>query len=385
MKTVYLDNAATTPVAPQVLEAMEPYLSERYGNASSLHGKGREAKQALEESRAKIAEFLGADPSEIVFTSGATEANNLALKGFAFANRNKGKHIITSRIEHPCVMEASKWLEGQGFEVTRLPVDKFGIVDPATLEKNIRKDTIMVSVMTANNEIGTIEPTKALARLCNEKNVAFHTDAVQAYGKTPLDLKNTNMLSASAHKIYGPKGVGMLFVRNGVKLDPLISGGGHERGLRSGTENVPGVVGFAAATELMKKEMPKETPRQAKLRDMLVKETLKIPETRLNGHPTKRLPNNANFSFAYIEGESLILRLDGAGIMASTGSACSSPKLEPSHVLLAIGLPHALAHGSLRLTIGRQTTKEEIDYTIETLPGIVEDLRKISPLGKGKR
>lgn len=385
MKTIYLDNAATTPVAPEVIEAMQPYFSESYGNASSLHGKGREAKKALEESRAKVADFLGVDSDEIVFTSGATESNNLALKGFAFANRSRGKHIITSRIEHPCIMETSRWLERQGFEVTYLPVDKFGLVDPGELERVIRKDTILVSIMTANNEIGTIEPLKEIKKICNEKGVVFHTDAVQACGKIPLELKGTDMLSASSHKIYGPKGVGILYIRHGIKLDPLISGGGHEGGLRSGTENVAGVVGLAAATELMRKEMKKEAERQTKLRDMLIKETLKIPENRLNGHPTKRLPNNANFSFSYIEGESLVLRLDDAGIMASTGSACSSPKLEPSHVLLAIGLSHALAHGSLRLTLGRQTTKEEIKYTIETIPKVVEDLRKISPLGKEGR
>ncbi|MFH1294657.1 MAG: cysteine desulfurase family protein, partial [Candidatus Aenigmatarchaeota archaeon] len=354
-KMVYLDNAGTTPVAKEVLEAMQPYFSEKYGNASSLHGKGREAKRALEESRTSIAKFLNVDSNEIYFTSGATESNNLAVKGMAFANRNKGKHIIISKIEHPCIIESGAWLAKQGFEVTKLPVDQYGFVDPAELERSIRKDTILVSVMTANNEIGTVEPVTKLAKICNDRGVAFHTDAVQAYGKIPMDLKEVGMLSASSHKIYGPKGVGMLMVRHGIKLEPLISGGGHERGLRSGTENVAGVVGFAAATELMKKEMPNEGERQTRLRDKLIKETLKLPETRLNGHPTKRLPNNANFSFAYIEGESLILRLDDAGIMGSTGSACSSPKLEPSHVLLSIGLPHALAHGSLRLTMGRNT------------------------------
>lgn len=381
-KMIYLDNAATTPVAQEVMEVMQPYFSGTYGNASSLHTKGREAKKALEESRASIARFLKVDSSEVYFTSGATESNNLALKGMALANKKKGKHIIVSRVEHPCIMESSAWLHKQGFDVTYLPVDEFGMADLAELEKAIRDDTILVSIMYANNEIGTIQPISDLAAIAQKKGVAFHTDAVQAYGKIPLSLDGISMLSASSHKIYGPKGVGLLFVKRGTKLDPLISGGGHERGLRSGTENVPGIVGFAAATELMKKEMAKEGERQTRLRDKIIKETLKIPETRLNGHPTIRLPNNANFSFAYIEGESLILRLDDAGIMASTGSACSSPKLEPSHVLLATGLKHAMAHGSLRLSMGRSTTKEDIDFAIKTLPPIVEDLRRLSPLGK---
>jgi len=384
MKTVYLDNAATTAVAPEVFAAMEPYFSVKYGNASSLHSMGNEAKRGLEESRAKVAEFLKADPSEIIFTSGATEANNLAVKGTAMANRTKGKHVITSRIEHPCVMESCKWLEKQGFEVTYLPVDGHGLVDPAALERTLRKDTILVSIMHANNEIGTIEPIKEMASICQRNGTAFHTDAVQAYGKIPLNLEGVSMLSASGHKIYGPKGVGILMAR-GVRLEPLMSGGGHERGFRSGTENVPGAVGFAAATGLMRKVMTKEVERQTKLRDALIKNVLSVPESRLNGHATKRLPNNTNFSFAYIEGESLILRLDDAGVMASTGSACSSPKLEPSHVLLALGLPHALAHGSLRMTLGMATKKEDVDYVSDVLPKIVEDLRKISPLGKGRR
>jgi len=385
MRTVYLDYAATTPVAPEVMKRMEPYFSEKYGNASSLHSLGREAKRALEESRAAVAAFLKADPSEIVFTSGATEANNLAVKGTAMANRTKGKHVITSRIEHPCVMESCRWLEKQGFEVTYLPVDGNGLVDPAALEKAVRKDTILVSIMHANNEIGTVEPVKELAAVCQKKGVAFHTDAVQAYGKVPLSMDGVSMLSASGHKIYGPKGVGILFAKSGTRLEPLMSGGGHERGFRSGTENVAGAVGFAAATELMRKEMATEAERQTKLRDALIKSMLSVPESRLNGHATKRLPNNTNFSFAYIEGESLILRLDDAGVMASTGSACSSPKLEPSHVLLALGLPHALAHGSLRMTLGRTTMRQDVDYVAGVLPGIVEDLRKISPFGKGRR
>ncbi len=381
MKKIYLDNAATTRVADEVLEAMKPFFNEKYGNASSLHSFGREAKQALEESRNKIAKFLGVDASEIVFTSCATESNNFAIKGIAFANKNKGKHIVTTKIEHPCVLESCKWLEKNGFEVTYLPVDEYGLVRPEDVENAIRKDTILVSVMYANNEIGTVEPISEIGKICREKGVIFHTDAVQSFGKIPLEIDNVDLLSASAHKLYGPKGVGLLLIRKGIKIDTLLSGGGHESGRRSGTENVAGIVGFATAVELAKKEMNKEIERQRKLRDILIKNTLEIEKSKLNGHPTIRLPNNTNFSFYGIEGESLIMRLDDKGIAASTGSACSSPKLLPSHVLLAIGLSPALAHGSLRMTLGRYNTKEEIDYVCDVLPKVVEDLRKISPYG----
>jgi cysteine desulfurase len=382
MKKIYLDNAATTSVAPEVLEAMKPYFSQKYGNASSLHTMGQDAKQGLEDSRERVASLLGVDSSEIYFTSCATESNNLALKGVAFANRKKGRHIITTRIEHHCVLHTAQWLERNGFDVTYLPVDKSGLVNPEDLESAIRKDTVLASVMYANNEIGTIEPIEELAKICSENDIYFHTDAVQAFGKIPVDMKGIDMLSISAHKLYGPKGVGALFVRKGVKIEPLLHGGGHERGVRSGTENIAGIVGLAAAAELTFKEMESETERQTKLREKLIKNTLKIPQTVLNGHPVRRLPNNANFSFEFIEGESIVLRLDEKGIEASTGSACSSPKLEPSHVLLAIGLEPALAHGSLRLTLGRNTTESDIDYVNNVLPEVVGDLRKLSPFGR---
>lgn len=379
MKKIYLDNAATTPLDPEVLKAMLPYFTKKYGNASSLHSIGQEAKKALESSREIIAKLLHVDSEEIYFTSCATESNNLALKGVAFANRRRGKHIITTKIEHHCVLNTCKWLEDNGFEVTYLPVDRFGIIRPEDLESVIRDDTILVSIMYANNEIGTIEPIKKLARICSEKGIYFHTDAVQAFGKIPIDINDISMLSVSAHKLYGPKGVGALFVRKDVKIEPILHGGGHEMGLRSGTENIAGIVGLAKATELAFKEMSNESERLKKLRDKLIKQILEIPNTTLNGHPKKRLPNNANFSFKFVEGESIVLMLDERGIEASTGSACSSPKLEPSHVLLAIGLEPALAHGSLRLSLGRYTTKEDIDYVNIVLPEVIENLRRISP------
>jgi cysteine desulfurase len=328
---------------------------------------------------------MNANPEEIIFTSSATEANNQALKGIAFANREKGKHIIVSKIEHHCVLESAHWLEKQGFEVTYLPVDKYGLVNPEDVERTIRKDTILVSIMHANNEIGTIEPIEEIGKICSEHGVYFHTDAAQSYGKIPIDVKkmNIDLLTASSHKMYGPKGAACLFIRKGVKIEPLLHGGGHEFGLRSSTVNVPAIVGFAEAARICKKVMKKEAEKLTKLRDRLIKGCLKIENSHLNGHPTKRLPNNANFWFAFIEGESLITELDMHGIAASTGSACSTESLEPSHVLLAIGLKHHEAHGSLRLSIGRWTTKKEIDYVLKVLPEAVERLRKISPY-KGK-
>lgn len=384
MRKVYLDYAATTPVDVRVLKAMQPYFSKKFGNASSSHKFGQEAKKALEESRIKVAELINAESDEIIFTSSGTESNNLAIKGIVFANREKGKHIIVSKIEHHAVLEPCKWLEKQGFEITYLPVDKFGFVDIKELENTIRNDTILVSIMHANNEIGTIEPIEEIGKICKEKNVYFHTDAVQTFGKIEIDVKkmNIDLLSASSHKIYGPKGVGMLFVRKGVRIEPLLHGGGHEFGLRSSTENVAGIVGFAAACDIAKKEMKKDAQKQTKLRDYLIKNVLKIENSHLNGHPVKRLPNNANFWFDFIEGESLITHLDINGIAASTGSACSSKSLEPSHVLLAIGLKHEQVHGSLRLTLGRQTTKSDIDYVLNVLPKVVSRLREISPFKK---
>jgi cysteine desulfurase len=385
MKRIYMDYAATTPIDPRVLKAMKPYFLKKFGNSMSLHSFGREAKEALEESRETVAKFMGALPEEVIFTSSATESNNLALKGIAFANRKKGKHIITSAIEHHCILESAEWLRRNGFEVTILPVDKYGLVDPGDVEDAIRKDTILVSIMHANNEIGTIEPIKEIGRICREKEVYFHTDAVQSFGKIPVNVNemNIDLLSISAHKFYGPKGVGALFIRRGVKIEPILHGGGHEFGLRSSTVNVPGIVGMAEAVKLRKKEMKREARRLTKLRDKLIKGILKIENSYLNGHPKKRLPNNANFWFAFIEGESLIMHLDSYGIAASTGSACSSDTLEPSHVLLAIGLKPHEAHGSLRLSLGKWTKVSDVNYVLKVLPKVVEKLRKISPF-KGK-
>ncbi|RLG69894.1 MAG: cysteine desulfurase NifS [Candidatus Iainarchaeum archaeon] len=377
---IYLDNAATTQVRREVIEAMLPFLDKKYGNASSLHSMGQEAKVALERSRESIAKVLKAEPNEIIFCSCATEANNLALKGLAFEAKKQGKnHLIVSRIEHHCVLHAAQWLEENGFEVTYLPVDEYGFVDLGELERAINEKTFLVSIMYANNEIGTIEPIREVVKICQENSVPLHSDAVQAFGKIPLYTKGIDMLSLSAHKIYGPKGVGLLMKRKELRIQPLLHGGGHEFDLRSGTENVAGIVGFAKAMELALKEMPRESKRQAKMRDKLIKNALQIPESRLNGHPKKRLPNNANFSFRYVEGESIVMKLNELGIAASTGSACSSPKLEPSHVLLALGLAPSEAHGSLRLTLGRFNKMKDINYTIKVLPKVIAELRAISP------
>ena len=382
---VYMDYAATTPVDPRVLKAMKPYFSEKYGNSVSLHKEGREAKKALQESRKTIAEMLNAKPKELIFMSSATESTNMALKGIAFANRKKGKHIVTSKIEHHCVLEPARWLEKQGFEVTRLPVDKFGFINTNQLEKAIRKDTILVSIMHANNEIGTIQDIEKIGKICKEKNVYFHSDAAQTFGKIPIDVKkmNLDMLSISSHKMYGPKGVGGLYIKKGTKIEPLLHGGGHEFRKRSSTANVAGIVGFAEAARIQKQEMDADAKNQTALRDKLINELLKIEDAQLTGHPTERLPNNASFRFAYIEGESLLMQLDMNGVSASTGSACSSESLEASHVLLAIGLKPQEAHGSLRLSLGKYTTKEDVDYVLEVVPKSVERLRQISPFKKG--
>jgi cysteine desulfurase len=384
MKRIYMDHAATTPVAGEVLDAMKLYFSERFGNSSSLHSHGRDAAKALEDSRAAIAAFCGCAFEEVFFTSGGTESDNMALKGAAFANRKKGRHIITTKIEHHAVLHVCDWLEKQGFQVTRLPVDRHGLVEPAELEKAIKKNTIIASVMWANNEIGTIEPVREIGKICRERGVLFHTDAVQAFGKVPMSLEKSgiDMLSASAHKLYGPKGVGLLYIRKGVSIESLLHGGGHEMGMRSGTENVAGIVGFARACELAGKNMETENTREIRMRDALRKGCLKIGESWINGHPEKRLANNVNAGFKYIEGESLILHMDAKGVSASTGSACSSKSLEPSHVLTAIGLKPEEAHGSLRLTLGRDNTPEDVKYVLEILPGIVENLRKTSPFNK---
>jgi cysteine desulfurase len=385
MKRVYMDYAATTPVDPKVLKAMQPYQSRKFGNTMSLHSFGQEAKEALEQSRRKLADLLNARSGKVIFTGSATEANNTALKGAAFANREKGKHIIISSIEHHCVLDSARWLQKQGFELTYLPVDNYGLVDPSTVSNAIRKDTILVSVMHANNEIGTIEPVGEIGRICRERGVGFHTDAAQSLGKIPVDVEemNADLLTACAHKMYGPKGVGALFVRDGVRIEPLLHGGGHEFGLRSSTVNVAGIVGFGAAADAARREMGSESKRLTKLRDRLSEGVLGIDQAHLNGHPTLRLSTMANFWFAFIEGESLVAQLDMRNIAASTGSACSSESLEPSHVLIAIGLKHEEAHGSLRLSLGRWTTRQEVDYVVKVLPDAVQGLRVISPF-KGR-
>ena len=378
---VYMDYAATSPVDQRVLKAMIPYFNEKFGNTMSLHKLGRNAKEALEESRKSIADLMNAKSEEFVFTASATEANNMVIKGVAYVNKNKGKHIIVSAIEHHCVLEPARWLEEQGFEVTYIPVDKFGFVDLANLENAIRKDTILVSIMHANNEIGTIQDIQEIGRICQQKDVYFHSDAAQSFGKLPIDVKklNIDLLSVSSHKMYGPKGVGGLYIKEGTKIEPLLHGGGHEFNKRSSTVNVPGAVGFAEAARIQKREMVSDSKNQTKLRDKMITEILTIPNSHLNGHPTKRLPNNASFWFAYIEGESLLVSLDNKGIYASTGSACSSSDLKASHVLLAIGLKPQDAYGSLRLSLGKYSTEEEVDYTIKVVPEAVERLREISP------
>ncbi len=383
-KRIYFDYAATTPIDPQVVKAMLPYLKEKFGNTMSLHSFGQEVKEALEKSRKTVADLMKAKSKEIIFTSSATESNNLALKGIASANKKKGRHFIISSIEHPCIMESAKWLESQGFKITRLPVDKYGLINPSDVKKAIRKDTILVSIIHASNEIGTIQPIKKIGKVCKEKGVSFHTDAAQSFGRTEIDVNkmNLDLLTASSHKMYGPKGAACLFVREGIKIEPILHGGGHESGLRSGTVNIPAIVGFAEAVKICGKEMKKESQRLTKLRDKLIKNILKIEGAYLNGHPLKRLPNNVSFWFSFIEGESLIIQLDLLGISASTGSACSSVKLEPSRVLLAIGLKPQEAHGSLRLSLGRWTKEKDIDYVLKILPGIIKKLRKISPFKK---
>ncbi len=381
-KRIYLDYAATTPVDPRVVKAMSPYFTGLFGNPSSLHSFGNEAKDALDKSRETIAKAMKADPREIIFTSSATESNNMVLKGVAFANKEKGKHILVSSIEHDCILNSAEWLKKQGFETEKIPVDKFGMVDPEVVRKMIRKDTILVSVMHANNEVGTIEPITEIGKVCREKNVYFHTDAAQSFGKVPIDVQkmNVDLLTASSQKMYGPKGIGCLFIKKGVRIDPLLHGGGQEFGKRSSTSNVALAVGFAKAVEICVSEMSEESKRLIGLRDKLIKALLKeIPDSHLNGHPKKRLPNNVNMRFSYVEGESILFQLDALGVAVSTASACSSPKLEPSHVLMAMGLKHEEAHGSMRVSMGRWTTEKDIDYLIKVLPGVISKLRRISP------
>ena len=392
-KYVYMDNAATTPMDPQVIEIVSKHFKETYGNSSSLHSIGQKAGQLLEKSRKTIASLINAKSEEIYFTSSGTEADNLAVMGVALKNQEKGNHIITSTIEHHAVENPCKELQKRGFEVTFLPVDNFGLIDLKELENTIKDKTILITIIFANNEIGTIEPIKEIGAIAKKHNVIFHTDAVQAFGKLPIDVNemNIDLLSASAHKIYGPKGIGLLYIRNkgkkegwGKYIQPLMFGGGHEKDMRPSTVAVPLIAGFTKTVEIAKAEMAKEAERQIKLRDNIIKSVLgNIDDTYLNGHPSQRLPNNVNLGFKYIEGESIVLDLDMEGIGTSTGSACSSKSLDPSHVLLAIGLKPEEAHGSLRVSLGRFTTEEEVKYFLEKLPPIIQRLRKISPLKKG--
>jgi len=381
---VYMDYTAGMPVDQRVTEAMLPYFSQTYGNPSSIHSWGNEARKALEESRAEVAALIGAKKSEeIFFTSGGTESNNLAIKGVAYRNKDRGNHIVTTTIEHMSVMNTCKHLTKQGFNVTYVPVDKYGVVDVQGLEKAITDKTILVSVMYANGEIGTIEPIREIGEIAHKRKAFFHVDAVAAAGQVPINVEeeNIDLLSISSNDMYGPRGVGALYVKTGTRIEPIIHGGGQERGLRSGTENTPALVGMGKAAEIAKTEIKAESERLVRLRDKFIKSVLEtIPSSYLNGHPTRRLPNNVNVRFSYIEGESLILSLDMLGIACSSGSACTSKTLEPSHVLLAIGLAHEEAHGSLLFTLGRRNTEEDVDYVLGALPDVVKRLRAISPL-----
>ena len=382
-KLIYLDNAATTQVYPEVLDAMKPFFTEYYGNPSAVYSFAAEANKGVVDSRAAIAKALNARPEEIYFTGGGSESDNWALKATAEAYKNKGNHIITTKIEHHAILHTAEWLEKNGCEVTYLDVDEDGVVKLDDLKAAIRPETILISVMTANNEIGTIQPIAEIGKIAHENGILFHTDAVQAFGHIPLDVDamNIDMLSASGHKINGPKGIGIMYIRKGVKIRSFVHGGAQERKRRAGTHNVPGIVGFGKAIELATTDMDARIKYETELRDHLISRVEnEIPYVRVNGHRTDRLPNNANFCFRFIEGESLLILLDQKGICGSSGSACTSGSLDPSHVLLAIGLPHEIAHGSLRLTLSEKTTKEDIDYTVEELKKIIERLRSMSPL-----
>ena len=380
-RRIYMDNAATTSTRPEVLETMLPYFTQQYGNPSSIHAFGREAHRALENARKQVAAALNCEAREVFFTAGGSESDNWAIR--CALQAKQGKHIITSAIEHHAVLHTCEYMEKQGYEVTYLPVDEFGLVSPEDVKKAIRPDTVLITIMAANNEIGTLQPVEEIGKIAKESGVLFHTDAVQAVGAVPVDVKawNVDMLSLSGHKLHAPKGVGALYIRKGLRISNLIYGGAQERGLRAGTENLPGIVALGKAIELAVAEMPEYAQRVSALRDKLIDGILaKIPDVQLNGHRTQRLPGNVNVSIRYVEGEALLMRLDMAGIAASSGSACTSGSLDPSHVLLAIGLPHEIAHGSLRLSLGRDTTEEEVDYVLEKLPEIVKTLRAMSPL-----
>ncbi len=381
-KIIYMDHAATTYTAEEVVKAMLPYISEEFGNPSSVYSIGQSNKTALDLPRKQVASAINAQPDEIYFTNGGTESDNWALKGVAFANERKGKHIITTAIEHHAILHSCEWLASRGFEITHLPVDKYGMVSPESVEKAIRPDTILISVMYANNEVGTIQPIAEVGKIARERGIYFHTDAVQAVGHVQIDVvaDNIDLLSLSGHKFYGPKGTGALYIRKGTRIQNFIHGGAQEKKRRAGTENVPGIVGLGSAIDRAIKMMPEETKRFTALRDELTRELLKIPATHLNGHPTKRLPNNTSIIFEYIEGESILLFLNMKGICASTGSACNSASLEPSHVLTAMGISHDIAHGSIRLTIGERTTTEDVKIVIAALTETVAKLRAMSPL-----
>lgn len=394
MKNIYLDHCATTPPHPEVVEAMLPYLNENFGNPSSIYSFGRQAKTAIEEARKQVASLIGADPSEILFTSGGTESDNLALRGIAYAKKRDGKHIITSLIEHSAVLttcnylESEGFIEGKNFRVTYLPVDKFGLVDPDQVKKAITGDTILISIMQANNEIGTIEPIKEIGEIAREKGICFHTDAVQAVGKIPVNVEDlkVDLLSLSGHKIYGPKGIGALYVKKGIKIVPLFYGGHQEQNLRAGTENVPAIVGLGMACEIASRNMEENAKHLTKLRNRLEAGIMqKINHVRINGHPIRRLPHILHLCFELIEGEAMLLNMDMKGIQVSTGSACTSGSFEPSYVLIAVGMDPRLAHGSLRLSLGKNNTEEDIDNTIEALAHVVEKLRSMSPLSPNKK
>lgn len=380
---IYLDHSATSPVDPVVFKAMEPYFVNSYGNASTLYSFGREARKVMEESRKMVASLIGANPDEIIFTSGGTESDNIAIKGTVYRIKDKGNHIITSNIEHPAVDETCKYLEKNGFEVTYLPAGEEGIVKVEDLEKAITDKTILITIMHANNEVGTIQPIKEIGKVARKHKIYFHTDAVQSVGKIPVDVNelNVDMLSLSAHKLYGPKGIGALYIKKGVRLEPILHGGGHEKGIRPGTENITGIVGLGKACQIAEENLEDTMQYVTSLRNEIIEKVLsEVEESYLNGHPTKRLPNNINFRFTSIEGESLVLHLDSKGIASSTGSACSSKNQEPSHVLTALGLKDVDAYGSLRLTLGKENKKEEIDYIVESVKESVEKLRNLSPL-----